>query len=120
MGTEQSYSDQNYGNRSYGTSGSTPPSTGMAGGMPPGAKISDYLPFSIFVTLCCCLPFGIVGIVFSSQARTKLAAGDFLGAQSAAHTAKIWTWIGFCSGMFISLFYFAAILVGVADEMGSF
>nr|XP_054757172.1 uncharacterized protein LOC129263284 [Lytechinus pictus] len=43
---------------------------------------NDYLAFAIFVTICCCLPFGIVGIVKSMDVSLflflKLAIHVFL------------------------------------------
>lgn len=67
------------------------------GGTPP--KIDNYLTQSILITLCCCLPFGIVAIVFSSQVNSKLLAGDIAGAQKASDNAKMWGWIGFGVGI---------------------
>lgn len=38
--------------------------------------IPNYLVQAILVTLCCCLPFGIVSIVYAAQVNTKVKAGD--------------------------------------------
>ena len=48
---------------------------------PPPPKVPNYLFHSIVVTLCCCLPLGIVALIFSAQVNTKLAAGDVAGAR---------------------------------------
>lgn len=61
--------------------------------------INNYLIPSILVTLCCCLPVGIVAIVYSAQVSSKLAAGDPVGAQAAANNAKLWCWIGAALGL---------------------
>jgi len=61
----------------------------------------NYLLESILVTMCCCQPFGIVGIVFASQVNSKYAAGDYLGAQQASNDAKKWVIWGFASGLVI-------------------
>lgn len=37
----------------------------------------NYLVESILVTIFCCQPFGIVGIVFASQVNSKHASGDY-------------------------------------------
>ena len=55
-------------------------------------NVPNYLIQSILVTLCCCLPLGIVGIVYASQVNAKLAAGDVAGAEVAAGNAKKWCW----------------------------
>ena len=76
---------------------------------PPAAvqmqTIPNYLVPSILVTLCCCMPFGIVAIVFAAQVSSKLAAGDITGAQAASKNAKMWCWIGFGSGIVVALLY---------------
>src|SRR5258708_39929799 len=76
------------------------------------ASISNYLVQAILVTLCCCLPFGIVAIVYAAQVNGKLEAGDVAGAQQASSNAKMWCWIGFGCGVVISIIY--AAIYGIA------
>jgi predicted secreted protein len=53
----------------------------------------NYLVESILVTIFCCLPFGIAGIVYASQVNSKFATGDYEGALLASKSAKKWmTW----------------------------
>jgi hypothetical protein len=59
----------------------------------------NWLVESILVTIFCCLPFGIAGIVFASQVNSKAAAGDYAGATEAARNAAKWTKIGFWVGI---------------------
>jgi heme/copper-type cytochrome/quinol oxidase subunit 2 len=50
--------------------------------------------WAILSTVLCCLPLGIVSIVFSSQVNTKYSVGDLAGAQAASEKAKkfaIWS-----------------------------
>src|SRR4051794_23506793 len=68
-------------------------------------QIQNYLVASILVTLCCCMPAGIVGIIYAAQVNTKLAAGDLAGAQESARLAKIWTWVGFGCGVLLGIIY---------------
>ena len=68
---------------------------------PPGAAIPNYLVQSIIVTLCCCLPLGIVAIVFAAQVNGKVAAGDIAGAMDASNKAKLFCWIGFGIGLVV-------------------
>lgn len=72
----------------------------------PPAAIPTYLVPSILVTLCCCLPFGIVAIVYAAQVNSKLTAGDVAGAQAASKNAKMWTWIAFVAGILLSILSF--------------
>lgn len=59
----------------------------------------NWLVESILVTLFCCLPLGIVGIVFAAQVNSKFAAGDYNGAVSASKDAGKFTKIGFWLGI---------------------
>ena len=63
----------------------------------------NWLVESILVTLFCCLPLGIVGIVFAAQVNSKFAAGDHAGAISASKDAGKFTKIGFWLGIAVQL-----------------
>jgi hypothetical protein len=65
----------------------TPPPA--AGGQPP----PNYLVWAILATLFCCLPGGIVSIIFATQVNSKFQAGDIAGAQAASKNAKMWAMI---------------------------
>jgi hypothetical protein len=69
------------------------------------AKIQNYLVPAILITLCCCLPAGIVAIIYAAQVNSKLAAGDVGGAQESARLARMWTWIGFGAGILLGIIY---------------
>ena len=93
---------------------------------PPGPKgpfSENWLVESILVTILCCLPFGVVGIIYAAQVNTKLAAGDNDGAEKARREAAKWTKIGFWIGIgwiiLICLFYFVlgVSLFGFATSM---
>ena len=53
----------------------------------PVEPIPNYLVQAILATLFCCLPFGIVWIVFAAQVNSRAAAGDVQGAQVASQKA---------------------------------
>ena len=40
------------------------------------------------------MPLGVVAIIFSAQVNSKLAAGDYAGAEDASKKAKMFCWIG--------------------------
>lgn len=52
--------------------------------------VPNHLVWSILATLFCCLPLGIVSIVYAAQVDGKRAAGDLPGAYQASHNAKMW------------------------------
>jgi hypothetical protein len=77
-----------------------PPAYAPAGITPLApSTVPNYLVQAILCTLCCCLPFGIVAIVYAAQVNGKLQAGDFTGAQAASKNAKMWCWIAFGLGL---------------------
>ena len=52
--------------------------------------VPNHLVWAILSTLFCCLPLGIVSIVYASQVDGKRAAGDIAGAREASGKAKFW------------------------------
>ena len=64
----------------------------------PYTHVPNYLVQAILVTVFCCLPFGIVAIVYAAQVNGKLASGDYTGAVNTSRTAKTWCWVSFGGG----------------------
>lgn len=64
-----------------------------------GGDVPNYLVQAVLVTLCCCLPFGIVAIIKAAQVNTLLAKGDYDDAVRASEEAKKWCWIAFALGL---------------------
>ena len=87
------------------------------GGLAPGEKIPNYLVLSIFVTLCCCLPMGIVGIIFGAQVNSKLAQGDVAGAREASKKAKMFPLIGIAIWVVLLVISFALNGPGIIDAI---
>ena len=83
----------------------------------PYGKVPNYLVQSILATLCCCLPFGIVAIVYAAQVDGKLAARNYSGAVEASNSAKMWCWISFGIGLPIFLVWFALSLFGFIAQV---
>lgn len=83
----------------------TPMVTASPLAMAPAAPINNYLVLAILVTLCCCLPGGVVAIIYAAQVNTKLQTGDVGGAEAAANNAKMWCWIAFGAGVIVALGY---------------
>lgn len=63
---------------------------------------------SILVTIFCCLPFGIVGIINASKVSSLYAQGNYDEAQRASADAKKWTLIGLCVG-FVGIIAYLAV-----------
>jgi hypothetical protein len=60
----------------------------------PPPQAPEYVPnnlvWGILTTLFCCLPFGIVSIVYAARVDGKRAAGDIEGARNDARLAANW------------------------------
>jgi Interferon-induced transmembrane protein len=69
-----------------------PPSSGAP------ASVPNYLVPAI-ISLFCCLPLGIVGVIFAAQVNGKVAAGDTAGALDAAKKAKMFSFIAIGLGL---------------------
>lgn len=90
-------------------------------------KPDNCLVWAILSTLFCCLPFGIVSIVYASKVDSEWALGNFDEAEDAAKKARTWAIvsaavclfiraylyryyrIGSCSGAFFGFIYFCGI-----------
>ncbi|MEW5784188.1 MAG: CD225/dispanin family protein [Bacillota bacterium] len=76
-------------------------------------SVPNYLVFAILVTIFCCLPFGIIAIVFAAQVNSKLAAGDIQGAEQSSKKAKTWCWVALFVGIaWIVIFGIFSLFMG--------
>jgi predicted secreted protein len=91
--------------------GQIPPG-GPTGGAPP-----NYILWSILTTVFCCLPFGIVSIVYAAQVNNKWAMGDVTGAHASSQKAKQFAiWSALTSVILTVLFI---VLIVVLSAVGS-
>jgi hypothetical protein len=82
----------------------------------PTQSLPTYLVQAVLVTLFCCLPFGIVAIVFAAQVNAKLAGGDYAGALESSNKAKTWCWVAFFCGLIPTVLYFLMVILTVAAD----
>jgi hypothetical protein len=68
-------------------------------------KPGSNMILAVLTTVCCCLPLGIVGIVYASKVDGLYFAGDYAGALAAAKSARTWSVIGIVASFVISLIY---------------
>lgn len=61
-------------------------------------QVPNYLVQAILTMLCCCLPFGVVSLVYAIQVNSHLTAGNLAAAMQSSRNAKMWAWIAFLSG----------------------
>jgi hypothetical protein len=75
----------------------------------------NYLVWAILTTVLCCLPLGIVSIIYSSKVSTLYTQGDYAGAQQASASAKNWAmWSAILGVVFIILYIVIILSFGLA------
>jgi interferon-induced transmembrane protein len=84
-----------------------PPSSGAP------ASVPNYLVPAI-ISLFCCLPLGVVGVIFAAQVNGKVAAGDTAGALDASKKAKMFSFIAIGLGLLgIICYVLFVVIMGV-------
>ena len=86
----------------------------------PSAKPDNYLVWAILSTILCCLPLGIVSIVYSAKVDGLWEQGAYEAAQDASRKAKTFAMIAAISGFVVALIYGIVVAVGVAGASHSF
>jgi hypothetical protein len=92
-----------------------PPSFGYGAGQPP----SNYLVWAILTTILCCLPLGVVSIVFSTQVNSKWAMGDAQGALKASNNARNFAIASAVAALVIGVVWFFFLILTVAESGSS-
>lgn len=83
-----------------------PPASGASTNVP------NYLVLAI-ISLFCCLPLGVVAIIFAAQVNGKVAAGDTAGALDASRKAKMFSYISIGLGLAGILCYVLLLILGI-------
>lgn len=96
-----------------------PELAGILSEMPPSITTSVAMPKtwlveSILVTCFCCLPFGVVGIIYSTKIEPLYQRGQYEQAQHYSELAKKWTLWGLFSMVAFIVLYLIVIVVAVA------
>ena len=95
-----------------------PPMGQGAGGwaQPPGEKPSNNLALAILSTILCCLPLGIVSIVYAAKVDGHWMAGRYAEAADASRKAKSWAIASIISIVVVSvLFVLFAVVLGSSE-----
>ena len=91
-----------------------PPSSGA-----PAASVPNYLVPAI-ISLFCCLPLGVVAVIFAAQVNGKVTAGDSAGALDASKKAKMFSFIAIGLGLAGIICYILIwVIWGVAMVAGT-
>ncbi len=77
--------------------------------------VSNNLVWAILTTLFCCLPLGIVSIVYAAKVDGLAAAGNIAAAQEAANNAKTWAiWAASAWLILIILYIVLFMVIGIS------
>lgn len=93
-----------------------PQPAAMSANQMPG-NIPNYLWQSIAVTVLCCMPFGVVSIIYAAKVDGLVARGDIAGATAASKSAKTWVMAAVISWFVIAAIY--AVLIIAAGASGN-
>ncbi len=66
-------------------------------------KIENHLIKSIVATVCCCVPFGIVGIVYAAKVDDFLKSGNRAAAMDASRKAGLWSNLAIGIGLVVNV-----------------
>ena len=78
---------------------------------PQGPPPSSNMVWAILTTILCCLPFGIVAIVYASKVDGYWYAGNYEAAYDASNKARNWSIAAAATSFGITLIYLACMLI---------
>jgi hypothetical protein len=97
----------------YPPSAPAPPPGGYAPTPPP-----NHLVMAIVTTVLCCLPFGIVSLVYSNKVNTLWQTGRYDEAVEASNKAKMWWIVSLIAGPVVAIIWFA-VVASAGGEFGA-
>ncbi|XP_028325472.1 proline-rich transmembrane protein 1-like [Gouania willdenowi] len=104
------------GPQPYGAAVTVQPTVYVTQG-PLANPVNDYLGYSIFTMLCCCLPLGIAALVYSISAREANNMGNQAAAERSSRTARTLNHValGIGIGFIILWIVYTAVAVSFAS-----
>lgn len=84
---------------------------------------NSYLALSIISTILCCLPFGIVSIIYATKVNSNYEDGNYDEANRASRNAKTWGLVSIgvaVLGWLLYFLIFGIALFGAMSNNGNF
>lgn len=84
------------------------------------ARPNSYLALAIISTILCCLPTGIVSIVYATKVNSAYEDGKYEEAEKASKNAKLWGLISVGAAALVGILYliFGAAMFATAMANG--
>jgi len=79
-----------------------------------GERPPAYLAWAILATIFCCMPFGIVAIVYAAQVNSYWQTGNSEKAAELSRKAKTWCWVAFLCGLVLQSLNAIFMLISMA------
>lgn len=84
---------------------------------------NSYLALAIISTILCCLPAGIVSIVYSTKVNSLYEDGNYAEAEKASKNAKTWGIVSIAValvGWLVYILIFGVAMFGAIAREGNF
>ncbi len=79
-------------------------------------KPNSWLWQSIVATVLCCIPFGIVAIVYAAKVDSNYFNGKYEAAARAARNAKMWTLVAVGVGLLYLIIWTILFATGLLPD----
>lgn len=83
---------------------------------PPG-RPKNWLLESVLITILCCLPFGIVGIINAAKVNSLYDQGLYDESKRVSRNAKKWSVYGLIAGIIYIIFIIIMVSMGYFSGM---
>jgi uncharacterized membrane protein len=80
---------------------------------------SSYLALAIVSTILCCLPTGIVSIIYATKVNSAYADGKYDEANRASKNAKTWGIVSIVAAFLVWIIYILIFGVAFLGALGS-
>uniref|UniRef100_A0A3Q3EKK7 Si:dkey-33i11.9 n=1 Tax=Labrus bergylta TaxID=56723 RepID=A0A3Q3EKK7_9LABR len=81
----------------------------------PGHPVNDYLCYSVFTMICCCLPLGVAALIYSISANI---VGDRITAERSSRTSRTLNHValGIGIGVFILSIVYLVVMTSMLNK----